>query len=336
MSGETVARKLYPENLLDNESRLSTTVKKLVSVILLVGALAFLAIFFARPYQRLERLTNQLLVERAPGLKLEGVDIRFPASITLTNLDIPVRLNKNERRLRIEKLSGNLSVLPLLKGILETEMDSDFLGGILWIQVRTKALPQNPGPGLPPLVFDARARRLDLVQVCSLLETPLPVTGRCDIDAEGTMQQNQIQSLRGSALLIGDHIEIPPVNSESVSLPANHSAEARAKMTFDQGKVLIQDFLLTGSAYDLSGTATVALEEPFENSPVDGSIGMIFKERFAITDRRLSGDSADSIADALVNSKSRVTFKVSGTLDSPGAEIDVASSLTPLMKHLAR
>jgi type II secretion system protein N len=292
------------------------------------------AVLIVRPYSKLERKTERLLSQVVPGTKVGGVDIDFPLSITLTNLEVPVTLNHQKRPIRIGQASGNLALFPLLKGVVEAELNSDFFGGILWVKADAKALPGQAGATGPLVTFDARARQVDLAEVCKFAQAPVQISGRCDIDAEGNVREQQVKSLNGKGLLIANGVEIPPLESESLLLPANRKGEGKARLTAEQGVITVQDFSFTGSAYDLSGAGKIALKEPAETSPIDFSFGIVFKEPFTITDSRLSGSSARSIVEALISSKSKVILKAKGTVGEPEAEIDPASSLLPLMKYL--
>jgi hypothetical protein len=175
---------------------------------------------------------------------------------------------------------------------------------------------------------------MDLSQLCKFVEAPVSASGSLDVDVQGNFDQERPLSFTGKALAIGKKVEVPPLETESLTLPANHSAEVVSKISAEKETVTIQDFKLTGTAYDLSGSGTIALKEPAEQSPINCNLGVLFKERFAITDRRLSGDTGDSIVDALLNSKSKVFFKISGTVAAPEANIDPSSSLAPFLKYL--
>ncbi len=307
--------------------------KKLLLIPVSFLLLILIALVVVQPYRRIESLAGRLLIEQAPpGTRFERVSISFPSRITITKLDVPVRINNHEQRFRLEKMSGNISLTPLLKGEVEAEMNSDFFGGVLWVKVKSNG--GNSSGGEDKTTYEARARQMDLAQLCDFLDASVPLRGSVDVDAEGTVNGLKPASASGQALALGKKIEIPQIEVDPVVLPANHSAELVAKLTSDSGKVSIQDFRLTGSAYDIAGTGKIDLAEKLPESTLDCSPNIVFKERFVVTDRRLSGVNVDGIVDALIKSKSKMYFRVTGTLAEPQAELDSASSLGPLLNYL--
>lgn len=311
--------------------------KKLGVVAAIFVALLCLLLLIVRPYRRLEHMTQRIIQSYAPdGTRVGGVTVRFPASITITKLEVPLRVNGQERRFRVEKLRGNLSLLPLLKGVADAELNSDFFGGVLWVKAQTGADSAGSAGSSSRILFDARARGMDLSQLCKFLEAPVSATGRIDLDMDGNMDKRNPLSISGEALAIGKQVEVPSVVLESLVLPANRAGEVLSRISAENGNLTIREFKLTGTAYNITGTGTVALKEPAEQSPLDCSLGILFKERFSITDRRLSRDSAESIVNALVSSKSKVFFKISGTVGDPKGDLDTTQSLGPLLNYLGK
>ena len=300
-------------------------------------ALAFIALLISRPYARAERFVDDALKRHAPaGTTIESINISFPSDIVLTNVSIPVRMNGQQRRLPLEKLSGRLSILSLLQGKMETEMNSDFFGGILWLNVRIDTLPQSSSNGSQLAAFEARARQLDIAKLCTFLQTPIVASGRCDFDAEAELDGRNPTGLRGWTLVKGEQIEIPRVDLDMLSLPPNRQVALTARLSAEDGKLFIEKLQLVGTAYDLSGKGLIRLSEQVEQSAIDCSLSAILKERVSITDERLSRSSAEQIVGTLITTRSKVFLKLTGTLEEPKARLDAASSLGSILDQLGR
>jgi type II secretion system protein N len=306
-----------------------TIAVKYAKIILVFLLLLSILLLIARPYKRIERKIRQTLSERAPAVKIGAIDVRFPLHFTASDVEVPLKINQQQRPLRMEELKGNLSILALLKGHANAEMKSDLLGGTVWLKVQSGEPEKTTGDSL--LVFDARARQLDLEQVSELVQAPIRISGRCNVDVEGNMKNGKVDSITGDGLCIANNVDVPSVDLDSLALPANHTGEGKAKITARQGVVSIQDFLFAGSAYIISGTGTITVNEPAEKSQVNCSFGIVFKEKFTITDPSLS-EAGPDLVDALIKSGTKVVFAVTGPIDRPKTDLDPAATLIPLMK----
>ncbi|MBI5115983.1 type II secretion system protein GspN [Candidatus Poribacteria bacterium] len=309
----------------------STRLIKLLALLLAAGLLLLcLVILMVRPYKRLATLMGDMLTRTAPpGTTFATISAGFPSTFVITDLDIPVSINGQVRQLAISKISGKVSVLSLLRGRMETEMDSDLFGGTLWMSANAGS-PLRAASMTFPAAFEARARALDVSRICSFLQTPVSAKGLLDADFDATLPERKL------ALLIGKDIDVPPIETKRLVLPANHNVELLAKLSAKDGKIFIEEFQSLGSAYEISGKGIIKLAKPFELSPAEGSFSVIFKENFTITDERLAKNGAREIAAALVASRGKLTFHVEGTIGKPVARLDSVSSLGDALGRLNR
>jgi type II secretion system protein N len=333
LSGGTMTnQQKWPEHKTSAErNRGKRIVLKYAKIIFVFFLLLSILLLIARPYKRIGRKIQQTLSERAPEIKIGAIDVRFPLRFTASNVEVPLKINHQQQRLHLKELKGNLSILPLLKGRANAEMKSDLLGGTVWLMVQSGEADKTTGDSL--LVFDVRARQLDLQQVSRLMQASIRISGRCNADFEGTLRNEKVSSITGDGLCIANNVEVSSLNLDSLVLPANHAGEGKAKIKTQEGVVSIEDLLLTGSAYNISGTGTVTLKEPAEKSMADCSFGIVFKEKFTITDPALS-EAGPDLVDALIKSKTKVVFTVTGPLGRPKTYLDPAATLIPLMKPL--
>jgi type II secretion system protein N len=308
-------------------------------VLCLVGFFFFVcaALLIIRPYERLGRLAGEMLSRYGPpGATFNGIEVSFPSRIVLTNLSFPVRVNDRQRQVSVEKLSGTVSIPSLLRGRPGAEMNSNFFGGILWLKVRSKALREGIPGYSSSVALEARARKLDISQLCDFFQAPIAAIGRCDADVEADLDDRYPASLNGEALVMGESVEIPPVELEMLILPTNREAGFTAALSAKDGKVFINSFQFDGTAYELSGNGTIDLSEPLERSLIDCSFSVLFKEPPTVTDESLIGKGAEHVVDALVASRSRMVFRLVGTLKEPEAQFDSASSLDAMIQQSKR
>ncbi len=299
--------------------------------------LSCVALLIIRPYKRLGRLAGEMVSRYGPpGVTVNGIDVSFPSRIVLTNLSFPVRVHKRQRQVSFEKLSGTVSIPSLLRGRPAAEMNSDFFGGMLWLRVHSKALQGSAAGYSSSVAFEARARRLDISQLCDFFQAPIAAIGRCDADVEAELDERYPAGLNGQALVLGESVEIPPVEIEMLILPTNSETAFTAALSAKDGKVFIDSFQFEGTAYELSGNGTIDLSEPVEQSPIDCSFSVLFKEHPTVTDETLIGKGAEHVVDALVTSRSRMFFRLVGTLKEPEALFDSASSLSAMIQQSNR
>jgi len=299
--------------------------------------LAVIAFLWARSYARLERFAGDLLSSYAPkGTTVGDIDLRFPTTIVLTNLVVPVQVDDRQRQLSIEKLSGKVSPLSLLVGKVRAEMRSDIFGGLLWLDVnadmRLKTLSAEP----TSIDLETRARDLDLAQLCEFVQASTIISGKCSADVEAKLDESELTNLKGKALVLGEQIEIPRLDLRDVVLPHNSGVTLSSRLSARDGKVFLDKFQLEGTAYDLSGNGIVTLTDPVDLSKLDCSFTAIFKERPTIKNKDLARGGVDFIIDALISSRSEVSFRVGGTLRDPRPYVDSASSLTSILEQFRR
>jgi type II secretion system protein N len=304
---------------------------------LVVIALACAAVFFMHPYRRAEAIAGDMLVRYAPpGTTVNGISVGFPLHIVLTNLSVPVQLQHRRRQLVVEKVSGNVSILSLLQGVVDVGMNADFFGGMLWLDLKTDAETTAAERVSSAVFFDARAREISLEQLCTFLESPIFVSGSFDADAEGELDERHLRTLNGKALVIGEDVLLPPLTIRGLILPENPNTEVTAKLSAGDGKVLVEKLRMNGSAYALSGNATVWISDPPESSPIHGSFSMVFNEAPIVMDKRLVESGARDLMDLVVSSGAEVFFKLDGTVEHPDVRLDPESSLNSMLQKSRR
>jgi type II secretion system protein N len=289
-----------------------------------------LVVLLVNPYARLATLMRDALTRTAPpGTTFAGIRAGFPSAFVITGLDMPVSINGQTRQLTVKQISGKVSILSLLRGKLDAEMNSDLFGGTLWMSVNARSPLRAASKGFPS-AFEARVRALDVSQICSFLQVPVAANGRLDADFDGTAPERKL------ALLIGKDIDVASIETRRLILPANHNVELLAKLSAIEDKIFVEEFQSLGSAYEIQGKGVVTLAHPLELSQADGSFSIVFKENFTITDKRLAGNGAREIAAALVASRGKLTFRIEGTIGKPVARLDSVSSLGDALGRLNR
>jgi len=303
------------------------------------GVAVFLAVavLFLRPYSRLEHIAGEALLRHAPsGTTVNGISVTFPLNIALTNLTVPIEMQGRRQKIEIKELSGKISVLSLLFGELELGMNSDFFGGTLWLDVNTKTSSAGGSSESSHVAFDARAREVDISELAEFLEADVEVKGICDADVEGDLDNDDLARLNGRAIAIGRDIYVPAIDLGSIILPENSDVELKSKLSAKDGKIVVNKLRVKGMAYDLSGTGTIYLSDPLEQSALDGSFSIVFKESPIVGDKSLVNMGAEYVLDALVESGAEVYFKLSGTARSPELELDPSSSIGSLLRNSSR
>ena len=301
-------------------------------------ALVIIAFLWVRSYARLERFTGDILGHYAPkGTTVGDIDLRFPTTIVLTNLVVPIRVDKRYRQISIEKLAGKVSPLSLLLGKVRAEMRSDVFGGLIWLDVNADMrLTTLPAKAVPSIALETRARELDIAQLCEFVQASTIISGKCSADVEAELDESELTSLKGKALVLGEQIDIPRLDLKDVVLPHNSGVTLTSRLSAKDGEVFLDEFRLEGMAYDLSGNGTITLTNPVDLSKLDCSFTAVFKERPTIKDKDLARRGADFILDALISSRAEVSFRVGGTLRDPRLYVDSASSITSILERLRR
>ncbi len=297
-----------------------------VVIILLLGA----AFFLMRPYARLERLARDAISRHAPaGTSIGDLNVVFPLDIILTNLVVPVRVRDRQREIRIEKLTGGVSVLPLLLGELDVGVKADSFGGSLWLDI---SIPASLGEKGSRLGFDVRARGVDIASMGEFLRPNLDIRGRCDLDFEGKLNERDLTTLNGQGLAKGRNIHLPTIDVDRMILPENRGVEFSTRLSASDGKLIFDNLKMDGSAYEMSGQGSIRIKEPVGRSPIDSSFSVVFYDPPTITDRRLANMGAESLMNALVESGAEVFFDLSGPISDPDAEVDLSSSLGSILR----
>jgi type II secretion system protein N len=305
---------------------------KFLALCLVCGAiLAAGALFLLRPYERLEKMIRTVASNNAPpGAAVGDVSVGFPLRVVITDLVAPVPVQGRDREIRIDKLTGSVSALSLLMGKLRFNISSDLLGGTLWMDVSAES------PARGRLVFDVRARGVDIGRLSEILGDQSGIRGSGDVDLEGELVGGDPTTLEGRMLAMGRNVSVPRLDLGRVILPANNSAKFTATITAERGTISFDKLEVEGAAYDLYGAGTIRIADPFERSPMDCKFSMVFRQPPILADKRLAGRGSEYLMDAVVESGAEVFFKVSGTVEDPEASLDISSSLGSILKQSSR
>jgi type II secretion system protein N len=320
------------EEEIEAPARPRRILRTLLFLVVLVCALIGAAVLFLNPYSRLEKLAESVLSRHAPaGASVGDISVRFPLSIVLTDVVVPVRTSVGRREINIGKLKGGVSIFSLLFGKLKADMNADLFGGKLWLDAGA-----GISPGESSLEFDARARGFDVGLMGELLSPGLVFSGRGDADIEGRMHGRNMASLTGQALVRGDNIELPQIVLDKITLPENHDVKISARLSARDKKIFIESLSLNGSAYDVSGDGVIRISEQFDRSPIDASFSVIFRKPPKISDMRLSGLNVALMLEALVKSEAEIFFTVSGEIRRPRVDVDTSSSLKSIFESSSK
>jgi type II secretion system protein N len=307
---------------------------KLVVSLAAFVILACVAAAVIGPYSRLERLADQMFTEHAPpGASVGEIDLGFPATITLLDLAMPVNVNGQQRQVLFEKVFGDFSILSLLRGKMRAEVNADFFGGDLWLKVLADPAVGDAASNDSRASLEARARKVDISELCRFLDSSHIVSGLGDADVEAEMNTRDITKLEAQALVMGEQIALPPLPTETLIMPACRDARLTAQLQASNGTLTISSLRFTGSAYDLVGQGTLALTNPPERGAVKGTFRITFQEPPIITDHRLVRMGADGFANSLAASRTEIPLRLYGTLKKPKLELDPAS-LGTFLQHL--
>jgi type II secretion system protein N len=299
--------------------------------------LLLIALWIVKPYARLEQFASDALKRHAPaGTVAGGVDIGFPFNVAITNLTVPIQVHDESRDLLVKEVTGKVSVLSFLQGKVQAGMNADFFGGLLWLDLDVDG-PVSGATGIPTRVeFDARARSLNISELCTFFEAPVTILGLCDADVEGKVHENDARTLTGKATVVGREMEIPPLAIDKLILPESTQASFVAELSAGRNQVFIDSFSLDGTAYKLAGSGTVQIANPPDRSSLDCTFSAVFKEPPIVTDEELERKGAEYVLDTLVSTHSEVFFKLTGTLQKPQVELDSRSSIGALIEQLKR
>lgn len=305
----------------------------------LAGGLILLAaaLLVLRPYARLERFAMAALSRHAPpGASVNDISVGFPLDIVLTNLSVPVQMQDRERDILIKELTGSVSMLSLVRGELKVEINADFFGGSLWLDISTGSPSRLGSSESSHLAFDARARGVDIAKTSEFLGAGLQLLGDCDADVEGELNGRNLATLKGWAFARGRDIHMPPLDFDKVTLPENYDVEFAAKLSAREGKILIDQLLIDGTAYRMSGKGVIRISDPLEQSPIDCSFSVVFREPPTFIDRRFAGMGAEYLMDAIVESGAEVFFNLSGSVRKPEVDLDASSSIASILQESRR
>jgi type II secretion system protein N len=310
--------------------------KTLLFLVVVTCTLIAAAVFFFNPYSRLEKLAESVLSRHAPaGVSVGDISVRFPLSIVLKDVVVPVRTNVGRREINIEKVKGGVSVFSLLFGKLKADMNADLFGGKLWLDAGAGMSPGRDAAG-SSLEFDARARGVDVGLMGELLSPGLVFSGRGDADIEGRMHGRDIASLTGQARARGDNIDLPQIVLDKITLPENHDVKFNTRLSARDKKIFIESLSLDGSAYDVSGDGVIRISEQFDRSPIDASFSVVFRKPPKISDMRLSGLNVALLLESLVKSEAEIFFTVSGEIKRPRVDVDTSSSLKSILESSSK
>ncbi len=317
---------------------LSNSMKTLAKVLGIGFVIAILlvcvGIFLLHPYRLAEELAADIFERYAPaGTTVNGISVSFPFNIVLTNLTVPIQVQDQQQQLVVKRASGKVSILSLLQGTVDVGMNADFFGGTLWLDLQAEGAATNDPDTLPLIVFDARAREIDMVQLCTFFGSPVLISGVCNADAEGEVDENNLATLKGRALVIGQHMAIPPFPVKGFIIPENSGAGVSAKLSARDGKIHVERFRMNGSAYELAGKGEIVISDPPEQSPVYGSFSMVFHEAPVVVDENLDEAGAEEILGVLVEAGAEIYFRVTGTAGHPDVRVDAKSSLDSFLKQ---
>ncbi len=215
----------------------------------------------------------------------------------------------------------------LLRSLLSAGKSStaEFLGGKLSLD------PRGAVDG-PITILDAKAVGIDVYELCELLSLPIRARGTCDMDVTTDIAGFELAKLNGRASIIGRDLRVSSVDLEMVALPSTRNAVFTANLVARDGEIRIKSLALKGTAYDLSGTGKIRLSDPLENSRIDFSFSIVFKEPPTLKDRRLIELGAGALMDGLAASGMKLPFKLVGTLESAKIEPGPGSPLAALKR----
>ena len=316
----------------------TTAVTKYLIFFLLIGILLVaVALYMIHPYRRAEKLAADILARQAPpGTTVSGISVAFPLNIVLTDLSVPIQVKDQQRQLMVKEASGRVAILPLLGGTVDAGMNADFFGGTLWLDLKTDNPAKSNPDNLSLFAFDARAREIDLGALCTFLDSSVLLSGVCNADAEGELDERNPATLKGQALFIGEDVAIPPLLIKGLIFPENSDVKFTAKLSAKNGTLFIEKLRLNGTAYKLSGKGEVKISEPLEHSPVSGSFSMVFHEPPIIIEERVADVGGEDIMDTLVESGAEIFFTVDGLARRPDVRLDPKTSLGSLLEKSSR
>ncbi|GAB4332257.1 MAG: hypothetical protein Kow0099_04060 [Candidatus Abyssubacteria bacterium] len=212
---------------------------------------------------------------------------------------------------------------------------ADFFGGTLWVKDRSDSRAGRESDSASFVALEAEARRMDLAQVCACLGLPIEVIGTGSADVEMALDGWSASTLAGNAEVTATEVAIPPLGLDTLLLPANQGVLA-VNLSAKRGIMVIENLLLAGTTYSISGNGIVRLSDDLEESVAEVSLSVKFDKAPVVTDTRLAGKGAQYLLDSLVASKKDIPVKISGPVVAPEIEVVYDSALGPLVLRLDR
>lgn len=218
----------------------------------------------------------------------------------------------------------------------EKASSTNLLGGELWLYPETGAAQSNASNSASFHAFRVTGKKLDLGKVCDLFPSPIKASGECDAEMSVKLDERDLTVFSGSASFNGEGLTVSPVDAGIFALPTNRQATLNAKLSAGGGKIFIENFTVSGKAYDLSGGGVILFSSRPEHSRVDLSFSVVFKEAPTVKDRQLVAMGAKQYVDGLVAARTEVPLKLAGPLKRPKIEPVPGSALDSLLKQAGR
>jgi hypothetical protein len=225
-----------------------------------------------------------------------------------------------------------------LRSLLRAEKASNtnLLGGELWLYPETVAAQNGVSNSASFHAFRVSGKKLDLGRMCDLFPSPIKASGVCNTEMSVKLDERDLTVFTGSASLNGEEVTVSPVDAGIFTLPTNRQATLSARLSAGGGKVLIENFTVSGKACDLSGGGVILFFSRPEQSRVDLSFSVMFKEPPTVKDRKLVAMGAKQYVDGLVTSRTEVPLKLVGPLKRPKIQPVPCSALGSLLKQVGR
>ena len=169
-----------------------------------------------------------------------------------------------------------------------------------------------------------------------MLSLPIRASGACDIDATAKVDELNPTKFSGRVSVTGKDIRVSSVDLEIFSLPRSSGVALDVSLLAKDGEIQVERLTMKGTGYDLSGTGKIRLSRLLENSPINISFSIIFKEPPTLKSRELIALGAEHFMDRLVTARTKLPFKLIGTLESPKIQMARGSSAlaTPIEKYI--
>ena len=171
------------------------------------------------------------------------------------------------------------------------------------------------------LVEAARAEGLDISQLFDFLKLDGAVSGECAADVEADFDQGDPLTLNGDAQVNCGKMTIPRIDLDTVLTPVNKRVTLRFAASAENGVVAIKRLRLVGTAYRITGAATIRLSAKPEKSAVNGSFAIVLKRPPTVKGGGASSKTAQYMVDALVGSGSEIVVDLSGSISNPNVKL---------------